>query len=731
MPLTNVGYGDSDELISVAYHFGVLHPSGYPLWNLLLALATRLPLPLSVAARAHWLTVLVSSLAMSLIYWSNWLLYRTGKRKLSGWIVFSPSWDELLLPFVATAWLGIARLWWIYSIVTEVFAFNHLLIAGMVLGSLQVYLRPRSSKWKLALAAAVGLSLAHHQTNILLLPAVGWLVYWSLMKSEGSWQLVIRRLLPWLGLSIVVWLATNLLLWLFDHSAYPSWQMRPGWYGWWAHITRKDFSGLVIESGGGGSAYVPKISFVQLQQVWPIYLKNLVQYFGWVAVGLILLGWKLAYDHFGKLFIWQMIGFGIAGFLFGGILGWPDQVAYQASLQRLYLIGLFSLFPSLLWGLWLAGHKLRQVIQVFVPSSRWAGLLTLWLLAGLWLVRVMMVYPEVNLRNYRFVSQMYSTILQQVEDDAVIACFTDVSCFALIYEQSVNQIKPNVVIVPRAYSLVYHLDRVQELNKFNDREDPMFTLDIIAWALHQGRPVYVVDLSDFYGRVLGLNEAFLYYVPRGYYAQITKQMPAEQVVPDYFLDQEIKQNLPPMWDKMRYWWAGNLMRNHVTNAVYHIKTGQRDLARDELNYATTMSRLLGRSEQDLKSLELYRRQIESGQKESRYQVNQKPISLSEFLDLIDRWIEKGKYQIAYKLSLGAVWVYPDQPDAHLALARSYWLMYKYRTNPNFRRVETGDLLPSVQMEIDRALQLQPDYQPALDLKQQILQELSDKAKPAA
>jgi hypothetical protein len=41
--LPNIGFGDDGEMVTAAIHFGVLHPSGYPLWTILAGLFSHLP----------------------------------------------------------------------------------------------------------------------------------------------------------------------------------------------------------------------------------------------------------------------------------------------------------------------------------------------------------------------------------------------------------------------------------------------------------------------------------------------------------------------------------------------------------------------------------------------------------------------------------------------------------------------------------------------------------------
>lgn len=118
MPLTNVGYGDSDELITVAHELGVAHPPGFPLLILLLRAAQSVPLPLSIAARSHLFTALLSSVVLSLVFLTTHQIhiqFGLKKKPFRGKRLLNIENEALLLAGLTTTTLGFSFLYLLYS----------------------------------------------------------------------------------------------------------------------------------------------------------------------------------------------------------------------------------------------------------------------------------------------------------------------------------------------------------------------------------------------------------------------------------------------------------------------------------------------------------------------------------------------------------------------------------------------------------------------------------------
>ncbi len=156
-PTVATVFDDSLEFILVAWRWAIPHPTGYPLYALLIGLAARL-VPLGEVA---WRVSLVSALAGAA---TVGVVYALGQR--------------LGLSKPAALWgavtLATAEAFWAQARIAEVYTL-HLLVVTLLL--LALMRRPTPS-WRLA-ALAFGLGLAHHRTIVLWAPSALLDLVWS------------------------------------------------------------------------------------------------------------------------------------------------------------------------------------------------------------------------------------------------------------------------------------------------------------------------------------------------------------------------------------------------------------------------------------------------------------------------------------------------------------------------------------------------------------------------
>ncbi len=143
---SSVGGGDSGELITAAWDFGVAHPPGYPLWILLAKLFIEVIPAASVAVRVNLLSAVCDAAAAGVICY---VVSRQG-RSLAAGVAAGGLW-------------AFGSLIWRYAIVAEVFALNNLFVALLVAVAFAYWRRPR---YRLAWCGAClfGLGLTNHQT---------------------------------------------------------------------------------------------------------------------------------------------------------------------------------------------------------------------------------------------------------------------------------------------------------------------------------------------------------------------------------------------------------------------------------------------------------------------------------------------------------------------------------------------------------------------------------------
>ena len=153
--------GDSGEFQFAAWLGGFAHPTGYPLYLLLGWLWTHL-LPLHDPAwRMNAFSALWGGVATGLAYLLALRMLRQA--------TVNP-WPRMLAAFAALTF-AVAPTFWSQATIAEVYTLNAALIAAILLG-LVTWGQTGSRRALYVTALLYGLSLAHHRTTILYLPAM-------------------------------------------------------------------------------------------------------------------------------------------------------------------------------------------------------------------------------------------------------------------------------------------------------------------------------------------------------------------------------------------------------------------------------------------------------------------------------------------------------------------------------------------------------------------------------
>ena len=181
---------DSPMLQAAAGVLGVGHPTGYPTYLMLTHLFTYLPVG-DVAYRANLASAAYGVAAVAAVFWAGVLICRRVVAAAVGSLAF-----------------GLSGAFWSQAVIAEVYTLNALFVA-LVLCLLLLWRERRDSRVLLTAAFFAGLSLTHHLSSGLLLPAGGLFVALvdrrvlseagSLLKGAGAFVL---GLLPLLYLPI-------------------------------------------------------------------------------------------------------------------------------------------------------------------------------------------------------------------------------------------------------------------------------------------------------------------------------------------------------------------------------------------------------------------------------------------------------------------------------------------------------------------------------------------------
>ncbi|OGV95625.1 hypothetical protein A2W24_07045 [Microgenomates group bacterium RBG_16_45_19] len=542
----NVGFGDSDVLIAAGAYGGVAHPPGYPLYLSGVYLATHLPLPVSLAQRAHLFSALLYALSLSFIFLSVHRLLRH--------VPLTPRLSRFTshcLSLVATCVLGLMYPFWLYAQVAEKYALNLVLATLIIYLSLKLITAAKVSSTRYYLFAFVtGLALVSHLSLWLLTPLI--LVTWISRWPRPGHLPIFSLLSLLLGLALPL-----LLLWQLNLRPSPpvSWHFPATAAGLWRQALMLDYFSQ------------PQTSLPpDRPEALVHYSRYLILSFGFLPSLLGLVGGLSLFSQRSplprQLRIW-LLCFWLPVLALSLIMPWPGTLAQQAVVARQYLITYLTLPFLLSLGL--------------IYLKRWLSPLSLSLVLILVLIwRLMTVYPQISLAQDTAMAQSYRDLLNQLPLDSLLVCTADVSCFALLFQQAIYHTRPDVIVVPEAYQFVaLKLDRQPQLKGFDYPQNPFVLLDYISWNL-KSRPVYVLDLQPEYYRLLGLNRGLFYLTPQGYAARLTTSpaSPAATLYPysDYLLTTHY-----PTIDPVRLQRLAGTAQRHLINAT--VNPAELDLAK--------------------------------------------------------------------------------------------------------------------------------------------------------
>ena len=245
--------GDSGEFQFAAWLGGFVHPTGYPLYLLLGWLWTHL-LPLHDPAwRMNAFSALWGGVATGLVYLLALRMLRQATAN---------PWSRLLALFAALTF-AVTPTFWSQATLAEVYTLNAALVAAILLG-LVIWGQTGSLRALYGVALLYGLSLAHHRTTLLYLPAIA-VFLWLVNRRRAAAHRVTLSPCHLVTLSLLV--LAPLLLYLIIPLAAPHapyFQVRvgpdqtlqlysPTLAGFIEHISGQGFGSAL---GVGGSAAV-------------------------------------------------------------------------------------------------------------------------------------------------------------------------------------------------------------------------------------------------------------------------------------------------------------------------------------------------------------------------------------------------------------------------------------------------------------------------------------------
>lgn len=196
----NVTLLDSGEFLVAAQHFGVPHPTGYPLWTIVSWLFQLLPL-----GNAAWEIALCSAVCGALGVGVCALLASS----LIGWMGFLPATTpRFVRPVIAIAFallFAFSQSQWSQAVIAEVYALHSLMIGLYFLLLYAWVRRPHKDIYMLGAFFVLSLSFSNHHLTLTLSPLPFLLILLLRRRALWDWLMagVLTALLVYLGFAIL------------------------------------------------------------------------------------------------------------------------------------------------------------------------------------------------------------------------------------------------------------------------------------------------------------------------------------------------------------------------------------------------------------------------------------------------------------------------------------------------------------------------------------------------
>ncbi|MDX1607692.1 MAG: DUF2723 domain-containing protein [Candidatus Spechtbacterales bacterium] len=676
-------YADSNELITASYTLGIPHPPGYPLYVLIGKLFSFIPVG-TIAFRYAIMSSLFGALTVMLVYTTlTKVLSRNytdplPKLKNTKYLLY------VVVPALTGALsLAFSYLFWLYSIVPEVFALSNFFAALIIYLGISWHFSVKSSKsevknklrnkfedligqknyYPFLIGVASGLGFLAHQVVIFLAPALLYLIWITdkkLFVPTKRWLKVFGGiavgLIPLVYFPLVSYLSNPII----DFGNVNSFQ------NFWDLLSRK----LYATAEGKGNAYLPNaLNLGGRLGDLPNYYSTLFDYLTWPVMFLGFLGlgyfaYMLAAGKLknSKVFIGaSYLGLGI---LFA-MYTWLDaekraNAGYNllGVHERMYIIGTiaFALLVGIGSNIFLKGIKKSKILSVPIMA---------FLLLAVPMYSLQINYAKADKSDFYLGEDYAHNLFVNIEDNAIFFVRGDMPTFAAYYWQLVRGQRTDVTLIPLSLPTWKQKDILEQHPELWDVDSQKLELvirDIISDNIDK-RPIYFTGLPADEMALLGLAETPYVLSPRGPIQRVTKEF---DPAPD-----------TDWWANMRFrgsdeasdyhdWFAKEIIEQyligHFNSMSWYLRYGYNDLARAELNemrridsghnttergtYVFGQKGSEGRVERDpsRNELQLHREAVE-------YIRQNRPLgALGNYLYLV----EQDPQNIDYKLSLAKI-----------------------------------------------------------------------------
>jgi hypothetical protein len=484
--------GDSTEMVNAALILGVPHQPSYPVYTVLGHFFSKIPIGSNPVWRVNLMSAFFEALACVLIYF---IIVKLGQLEWLG---------EKVLAAGGALFLGFSLMFWQYGTKAEVFAINNFLVALVVLVALIASEKP-GEKWWFLTAFLAAFAFCHHQTAIMLGPAVLYLfvranpstraklgtgrskTYGGMLKDKNFW--LGGMFFAFLGFLPYYLILTHLA------KADPAlnWGNPVGLDGVLRALRRADFGTFQAYLVG----FEPTIRDTPIDQI-VYYAGSLISDF--TILGLVLAGvgafW--AFKERREIFNFLILGFG-AGVFFLAYANFPLGDAFnQATTKRFQLLPDLFFAVFLAFGLFFLWQRLNQLLpRPKKGINLFAATIVFVFLSLSFLAPLAFNFSQANNQKNLVTMKYALDFYPLTEPNAIIMLSGDVPNFAAHFVKTVVLGGDNrIVFTPGQFHLQWFVpqltSRHPDLVIPSPEEGKSWTTTSqVIWANLGKRPIYI------------------------------------------------------------------------------------------------------------------------------------------------------------------------------------------------------------------------------------------------
>ena len=415
---------DGGEMIRAAFCLGVTHPPGYPLYTLVAALATHLPIG-DVAFRINLLSAVAASCGCAVVAVTvNRVLVNGGVRPVPAW------WSALFGAVLLGTCPGV---WW-QAVIAEKYAFN-ILMNSLVLAALAAIFmaKPRSSRNRsdttgrvgmlMLVSLAFGASISHHGQTIFLTPALAMAAFLGLKRIPERAR---GRIAGYMATALVLGLSIKFIYPPVRAAAHPlhNWNDPSTLIRWMDYFSGQPYQHRMFFWGMSDL----------VMRTWE-YLSNILPaQVGWVGLALGI--WGII--SIGRFNIWLALAL---------ISAWCAGVFYCINFSLSGIAVRTYYIPTFLFFSVMVSAGMAQVASLV--GGRWKKMaIPALAILGIWTGWEALAHRFESDRSRHYFAWDFSrSILNSIDPDSLLIAYGDYDLFPLWYTHDVAGVKPNVVVV--------------------------------------------------------------------------------------------------------------------------------------------------------------------------------------------------------------------------------------------------------------------------------------------